>query len=294
MFPPKTPGDIEAEILMTRQVHKGSFLLLEGQDDSKFWRGRIAKGECDIVIADGKSNVIGTIKKLDARQFQGVLGIVDDDLDTPNECQYFDKFNGHQHFSVNLIGTDASDLECWLLRSPALESVLLELGDTAKIQQYERRTGLSIREGLWENGLVFGRLRWLESRRAWNQEVSVAKELKPERFIDRDTWRANEAEVLEAAARRVDLDAEELRVLLDGLPSADPWFICQGHDMTEILRLGLQNVLGDLKTTQTKDNIASSLRLAFHDIHLAATQLYADIKNWERLNIHYQILPSQA
>lgn len=294
MFPPRTPGDIEVEILMSRQVHRRSFLLLEGSDDSKFWRGRIAKGNCDIVVAEGKSNVIGAIERLDTRQFTGVLGIVDDDFDTPNGCQFLDKFSGHQYSSANLIGTDASDLECLLLRSPALESVLQILGDEAKIQQYEQRTGMPVREGLLQNGLAFGRFRWMDSRRAWNMNISVAKELKPERFIDRDTWETKDSEILETVSRRVELSTDELRGLIDRLPNVDPWFICQGHDMTEILRLGLQSVLGNLKSTQTKKEIADSLMLAFHDIYLAATRLYADIKNWEQLNFPYQILQSQV
>jgi len=290
MFPPRTPGDIEAEILMARQVHKGSFLVLEGQDNSKFWRGRIAKEMCYIVVADGKSNVIGAIKKLDARRFLGALGIVDDDFDGPNGCQYFDKFNSCQYRSANLIGTDANDLECLLLRSPALDSVLGELGDSAKIKQFEQRSGLSVRDGLWNNGLAFGRLRWLAIKQGWR--LSIDKQLSPGRFIERDTWLVKEAEMLEAVAQAVALNANEVRVLLDALPSADSWYVCQGHDLTEILRLGLQKALGNLKTTHTKDDIASSLRLAFHDIHLVATQLYADIQNWERLNIPYRILPS--
>lgn len=282
MFPSRTPGDIEAEILMSRQVHKGSFLLLEGPDDSKFWREYIAKKECDIVLAKGKPNLVGAIKKLDARQFQGALGIIDDDFDSLHLSQYC---------SANLISMDAHDMECLLLRSPALDRVLNELGDPAKIAHYEQRTGLSMREGLLKNGLIFGRLRWLALRQDWRLGVGVDTRLNPSSFIGRDNWEVKEIELLDIAAQQVGLDAEALRTLLASLPNADPWLICQGHDLTEILRLGLQNVLGNLKTTQTKDHIASSLRLAFHAIHLANTQLYLDIKNWERLNVPYHILP---
>lgn len=285
MFPPKTPGEIEAEILMSRQVHRGSFLLVEGPDDSKFWRGRIIKGDCEIVIAMGKPNLVGAIERLDMRQFVGILGIIDDDFDCLEQRRYN---------SDNLISTDAHDLECLLLYSPALESVLGELGDQAKIMRFEQHAGVSVKDALLNNGLVFGRLRWLALRQDWCLGVGVHTPLNPARFIDSETWAVKEPEIMDATAQTLNLNVEDLRGLLDDLPSANPPHVCQGHDLTEILRIGLQKVLGNLKTTYTKDDIASSLRLAFHDTHFAATQLYADIKNWERLNIPYQILPSQV
>ena len=283
MFPPRTPGDIEAEIIMNRQVHKGSFLLVEGSDDSKFWSERIAKGDCEIVIAKGKSNLVGAIEKLDSRQFPGILGVIDDDFDSLEQCQ---------HCSVNLVATDAHDLECLLLRSQALESVLGELGDPVKIKRFEQRSGLSVRQGLWKNGIAFGRLRWLTKRQGW--QLSIDRHVNVGRFVDRDTWQPKETAMLETVAQTVALNTDEIRGFLDALPQADPWHVCQGHDLTEILRLGLQKVLGHLKTTHTKNDIASSLRLAFHGIHLAATQLCANIQQWERLNAPYRILPSNV
>jgi len=51
----KTPAIIETEILMQRLVHKGSFLLLEGSDDSKFWNLYVVKDKCEKVICGGKT-----------------------------------------------------------------------------------------------------------------------------------------------------------------------------------------------------------------------------------------------
>ena len=75
------------------------------------------------------------------------------------------------------------------------------------------------------------------------------------------------------------------------MPNVDPWLVCHGHDLLKILRVGLQTVLGDLKSTFTHEDLAAHLRLAFHDTHLAATQLYKDIRAWEQSNPPYQILP---
>ena len=37
----KGPGEIESEVIMTRQLHAGSFLIVEGEDDHRFWRPRV-------------------------------------------------------------------------------------------------------------------------------------------------------------------------------------------------------------------------------------------------------------
>ncbi|WP_217807311.1 DUF4435 domain-containing protein [Methylomagnum ishizawai] len=270
---------------MTRQVHKGSFLLVEGPDDSKFWKTRISDEECQIVLAEGKNNLLGAIEKLDARRFSGALGIIDDDCDS---------LESWRCPSCNLLVTDGRDLECMLFCSPALERVLAELADPAKIQRFEQKSGVSIRARLVENGLAFGRLRWLDKRQNWGLDFS--KKITPSRFIDRKTWVVKRTELLDATFQAAGLkDAEQLCALLEALPAADPWLICQGHDLVEILRLGLhEEVFGTLKSSYGKDDIARNLRLAFHTAELALTKLYRDIRGWELNNTPYQILPAVA
>jgi len=133
-------------------------LLLEGEDDHRFWDRRVSQG-CELVIGDGKQNVEGAVRRLDTRRFSGALGIVDAD---------FDRLQGRALPSPNLLATDAHDLECVLLRSPALDGVLAEYGDRAKIRRFEATQGGTVRDALLARGLIFGRLRWLALRRGWN------------------------------------------------------------------------------------------------------------------------------
>jgi hypothetical protein len=116
----KSPAEIENEVRMQRQLHAGSFLVVEGDDDHRFWSSRVATCCCELVIGDGKPNVLGALERLDRTAIDGVLGIVDDD---------FDALEGRVLPSPNLVVTETHDLECLLLRSPALNRVLAELGD---------------------------------------------------------------------------------------------------------------------------------------------------------------------
>ncbi|MFZ4699692.1 MAG: DUF4435 domain-containing protein [Candidatus Methylumidiphilus sp.] len=278
----KTPGIIANEIIMSRVLFEGSFLLVEGPDDYKFWQTRICDGRCELIVTEGKSNLLGAIDNLNARNFIGALGIIDDDGDS---------LENSRMLSANIIATDGHDLECLLLQSPALErGVLAELGNSMKIERFQQQSGLTVRDRLLENGLFFGRLRWLSKRMGWQLKFEA---LKPERFMDREAWLVNVENLNKVAATQLTrTNTEEISDLLETLPNADPWLVCQGHDLLEILRLGLQKVLGEMKTSQGKSHIAALLRAAFHDTHLAATRLYQNIRVWERANAPYQVLPA--
>ena len=76
----KNPGTLAAEIKMTRTNHNGSFLVVEGIDEVRFWTPRLL-ADCEIVNGEGKPNVLGAVHRLDTMKFDGVLGIVDSDYD---------------------------------------------------------------------------------------------------------------------------------------------------------------------------------------------------------------------
>jgi hypothetical protein len=278
----REPGQIEAEVLMHRQVHPGSFLIIEGPEDYRFWERRVARSpSCELVIGGGKSAVEEAVIRLDRRRFDGALGIVDDDLD---------RLFGRKLPSNNLLATDAHDLECLLLRSPALDGVLAEYADSARIQRFERSEGTTLRSALLARGLPFGRLRWLARRVAWTGAFDA---LRPSpRFIEERTWRVDQEALYDAAvavglcsSRAVLLDA------LAALPDSDPWSVCQGHDLIEILKFGLRRVLGDLKSSKGAADIAALLRQSFDQRDFEQSGLGPAIHCWEETNPPYLVLP---
>ena len=277
----KTPCIIANEIIMSRVLFEGSFLLVEGPDDFKFWQTRICEGRCEVIVTEGKPNLIGAIENLNDRLFPGALGIIDDDGDS---------LESNRTNIESLVATDGHDLECLLINSPALErGVLAELGNVTRIQQFKSQTGQSVRDRLLENGLVFGRLRWLSKRLDWQLNFDA---LKPERFMDRESWSVNFENLIEIAVeQQAKIKSDEVIDLIANLPYADPWLVCQGHDLLEILRIGLLNAIGEMKASYGKMYVAGLLRAAFHDTHLAATQLYKDIRAWEQSNPPHKILP---
>lgn len=275
----KSPGDIEAEVLMMRQVCPGSFLVVEGSTDVRFWSARVAEGECELVDGNGKPNVEGALARLDGHGFAGVLGIVDDDCDA---------LDGRALPSPNLIATDAHDLECMLLRSSALERVLGEYGIKAKIKAFEQVHGIGVRDALLSIGIEFGLLRWLSRRAGWSYPFS---DNGPARFVDKSTWSINanalySAVVLSGAYSSV----SDVRAALKALPTGDPWSICQGHDLVAILGIGLRKVLGSLKAGIGVEQISAMLRSAYDDDILYNGYFGTRIRAWEQINKPYRVL----
>src|SRR5229473_6176198 len=113
-----TPPQLANEVRLKRSQHKGSFLIIEGPDDSRFYRRFINDKECHPLVAFEKQSVIAAIRLLDADGFNGALGLVDTD---------FDLLDGVTIPTPNLIRGECHDLEAMLVSSPALEAVLHEL-----------------------------------------------------------------------------------------------------------------------------------------------------------------------
>ena len=276
----KDPGSIAAEIKMMRMVHDGAFLVLEGVNDVRFWRTR-RHYTCELVDGEGKLNVVGAVDRLDAEDIAGVLGIVDDD---------YDSLMGVSRTTRNLLATDVHDLECLLCRSPALDNVLAEFGIPWKIQEFEETAGVDVRSGLLDRTTVFGRLRWAARRHGLDIGFDA---IHVRRFVDSDTWTVDGDELARVASSGGSPhDFDMLKRRIAELPFADPWRVAHGHDMIEILRIGLMRVLGTLPASKGTEDIARVLRAAISLQELQKTKLYADMRIWGKANA-YPVLPTE-
>ena len=274
----KDAGSLAAEIKMSRMVQDGSFLVVEGKSDKKFWWPR-CHDNCEVVDGEGKENVVGCIERLDGENFRGALGVTDDD---------YDSLMGVSLSSRNLVVTETHDLECLLIRSPALEKVLGEFGVPEKIEKFVTTSGVDVRTALLERALIFGRLRWA----GFNFKLDINYDaIRVARFVSDRTWEVDHERLIHATVLPGSSTTEgSLKRCIESLPRADPWNVVQGHDMVEILRIGLKQTLGAIPNTTGPQQISQVLRSAFSDQHLEATLLARGIRNWEDVNSQYQIL----
>ena len=264
---------------MHRRSHAGAFLLVEGKDDIGFWTSR-RHTNCELVRGEGKQNVVKGIEKINHADLAGVLGVVDND---------YDLLNGRIIESVNLLATDAYDLECLLCRSSALDKVLAEYGDHCKIKQFEDETEIDVRTALLERTLVFGRVRWAAVR--CHPVIDLGK-FSVREFLDKNTWTVTDGESI-CKGLRDSVDDDDFLTLtrrIEGLPEADPWYVAHGHDMIEILRIGLQRRLGNIGPSVGVRQISEVLREAMSADDLRKTELWRDMRVWEDGNPPYMVL----
>ena len=272
-----SPNKLVAELKMWRTQHTGSFLVLEGKDDRRFWTTR-CHHDCQLVEGNGKSNVVRGLLRLDEIEFAGALGLVDSN---------HDHLAGRPVLSPNIVATDAHDLECLLCRSSALDSVLAEFGERDKIDRFEQEAGEDVRTALLRRGLVFGRLTWVA-----RQHAPSTPPLPVRRFVDEASWEMDEDQLFLEAADRLEMDESILRHQVAELPQADPWHVVRGHELIELLRIGLRRRLGNLPTSTGVQAIGQVLRAAMPEQELRATIMWRDMARWEASNTPYRVLPS--
>lgn len=281
---PITPSILANELLFSRAAFPGSFLVLEGPDDRRFWDRRIDRERCKCSLAHAKNTLLLAFHKLDALGFKGAVGVVDADLD---------HLQGSPPTSPNVLSTDTVDLEALLLKSPALDSVLLELGDPDKIAVFQKRTGQDVRSAVVDRALLMGRIRWASARRSLGIPM---EDLSPYKYVDEKTWTLDEHRLLNDAANLTSAwigttaarsATEELRDEIDALPTHDPWHVVHGKDMLRILDIGLKRVLGGKSHA---DHIARLLRQGLDSTELSRTSVGTQIANWEKGHPPFVIL----
>lgn len=268
------------EVRLKRQNHKGCFLIVEGRDDRLFFEQFVNRHDCQVTVANGKDGVTDVVRILDYDAVPGVVGVVDAD---------FDHIEGRQKSSDNLIVLETVDLEALLIRSAALDRVLIELGSGEKIAGF----GGNVREALVAAAVAIGCLR-LHSRRA-GLDLTF-RGLAYRRFIHTESLvvdvRALVQEVVNRS-QRPDLPLRDVArsAFAIQLSVDDHWLVGYGSDMVEILAVGLRKALGtnSAKAVEAKV-VRQCLRLAFQRSDLNKTDLSRNLREWAARNPSYRVL----
>lgn len=222
------------------------------------------------------------MKLLENGGFDGVLTIVDAD---------FQRLDGVELDSSNLLMTDSHDLETMILYSDALDNVLSEFGSAREI----KKLGRPIRDILLEGGLPIGYLRWLLSPAKDNLSLKF-KELSFDTFVDEKTLCVNIDNLIRelkinSGDYTLDENTTKLKITTLGGEGHDPWQVCSGHDLVQILSIGLRNIFGNLRgKSVTMEVVDGILRVAYDRSHFCLTRLHNSIKDWEKANPSFSVL----
>lgn len=265
LLPPPPPVGHVAVMRASRREFVGVFV--EGPSDVSMWRRWLRWMP---VSAGGKHAVIAAIESLARAGIPGCVGIVDSD---------FDRVEGIPAASNDVVASESHDLECDLVRSPALDAVLAEVPDETAVGRLIG-AGTTFRDAIEARALPFGLLRWVFGNRGLPFE---AGRLSPFTFVDKATWTLREDALCTEAAgvlgiARNDLDAE---LSARRARAVDAWQVCNGHDLVALLAVALRDALGARKKFSTVDSVSAALRIGLDSADCANLALWRDLGDWE-------------
>lgn len=269
-------------IRLRRDTFPGTFLLVEGSSDKVFYERFVDKTDCMVITNSipGKQRVIEVLIILENSEFQGILAIVDAD---------FDHLEVSFHTTPNLLRTDTHDLETMLLQSSALDKVIAEFGSEEKAARF----GRDVRAALLEAGMPIGYLLWISQLDNLNLTFDG---IVFSRFIDEQKLQINEAKFIQEVKNKSQAFAlrnEDLQQRLTNQrkDNHDPWQVCCGHDLVEILSLGLRRAIGSARASDVEpSSLERSLRLAYEETYFCKTQIYLSVRLWESGNEPFKVL----
>ncbi|MCP4156463.1 MAG: DUF4435 domain-containing protein [bacterium] len=285
-----TPGSTANLIRMTRTLHKGAFLVVEGDADARVYKKFVDdtdKTGCKVIPAHNKDNVVAVLGILEKGSINDILFIIDSD---------FQRLEGIESDSTNLLTTDTHDLETMILAAKGpLENILDEFGLKNKINNLKS----PVREMIAESTLPLGLLRWLSSPSKENWLLRF-RDISFDNFVDGAKLNINInllIKEVKSNSKKFDIENKIIKSKLKTLKkdNSDPWQVCSGHDMVQVLAIGFRNVFGNKKARKLSAGVVEGmLRIVYEYPHFQETHLYASIRKWEKTSPSYNILKTTA
>lgn len=281
-------AELQVEIHFMRAGHKGSFLVVEGDTDFCLYRKFVIKSECEVIPAYGcedkgaKDTILELITRM--HRFKGIIGIVDSD---------FSKIDGELVEDPNVVMTDTHDVETLIIKSPALEQVFDVYVDRAKLKQFETTAGKNIVDILLTNAQYIGLFVWYNNKKKLYLNFKGIDFLK---FIDKNSLSINIQRLIETVydnSGKIPRNKEKILCDLKkmGNKDYDKWHLCRGHDLAEILYIGIKYIFGSYRIAHIDNykGLERELIFAYDSIYFAKTNIYRSIKQWELTNSPFVI-----
>lgn len=266
--------DVANEISMRRSLEKGAFVVVEGVTDFRLYGKFAHQEDCRLAIAYSKSNVLMTVKEMTKDRGDALVsGIVDAD---------YDRLDGTRH-SLPIFPTDTHDLETMIMRSRALDNILWEYGDQDRIRSFQERRGKDVRSVLLEACYPINLLMYLSLQN--NYELSF-RDLDHSGFIHSSTLVVDLEKMVDYVYSQSNFVKENKKAILRALRQEmgkrlDPWQVCRGHDMVDVLLLGFKHVFGSYNSRALNHgSLSGALRLAYHKDQFHDTQLFTALDRW--------------
>jgi len=273
--------DIAQEVRIERKVHKGSFLLLEGETDYKRMLKFLDEQACSVAICFGRSNLEEAMELLEDEGFPGVVGLADAD---------FDRCGGGVPTALdNVIYSEFHDFDVDWMTDDVVDQYLTEFADKQKCVSIGgtsqiidlimiKLEPLSVLRPLNHQGAIKMKLSEVDISASYNgSNIDIPM------LVSSISRGAN----AEPAAR----SALENRIIAE-MGAGKNWKqFTNGHDMCGMLGLMLRNEIGSRRDSNTYDReVASHIRLTYSAVEFCKSHLSRELGQWQANNQPYIVI----
>lgn len=276
-------NSIANQVRLERAVHLGSFLLVEGDSDSKLFGEFVDKEACSIVNCKGRPKLLDALTKLEIKGIQGVLGFADRD---------FSEILGYPSCKGTIVFTDENDIELMILCSNALNRFLVEYGNSERISEITNSENRQVCDLIYDAGRFIGTLRLISQKEDWSLKFSGMKyefiDFTPKNpfFVDEVKMIRYIVDYTDSNMRPGLSDDQILAQITEILTNCtEPKKLCSGHDCIRILGKALKRILGSKNQFVNEKGareLERILRLTYDYETFQETRAYSEIRKWEK------------
>jgi len=271
-----TAQEIANEIHMKCVETKGPFILVEGSSDVLFFSCQMTVEIENILPAFGWERLVDAMIILQADGLVNVLGIIDLD---------YRGIVASTGLPTDIFVTDSHDIETMMFGSPAFEKVLRQKSSIKKVKTYTSGGG-DIKSKILDLGRRIGSLRFYSQ---FIEEHYSFEKLDIGKFIDRSSLDFSD---LKCISHIRGISPKNSRIPNDMLARAlaeseniaalsDSCRLCCGHDLMEILAIGLKSIWGSYDSREISGkSIEESFRLAYSHEMFCVSNLFQQIDDW--------------
>ena len=271
-----TAEEIASEIHMRCVDTQGPFILVEGASDVLFLSCHMNLPVEDILPTFGWERLVDAMLILQGDGLVNILGIIDLD---------YRGIIASRELPPDVVTTDSHDIETMMFGSRAFGKVLTQKSSMRKVRLYSSGS-----EGVKSKVLELGRR--IGSLRFYSQfigglcsleDLDIGKFVSKRTLIYSDSQCISHIRGIHPRNRCIPNDVlDKALAETSNVPQfRDPYRLCCGHDLMEILAIGLRSVWGSHSSGDiSRDSIEESFRLAYSKEMFCVTNLFRQISDW--------------
>lgn len=273
-----TAEEIASEIHMRCVDTQGPFILVEGPSDVLFLSCQMTVGIENILPTFGWERLIDAMVILQGDGLVNILGIVDLD---------YRGIVASRGLPEDVVTTDSHDIETMMFSSPAFGKVLRQKSSIPKVRMYPSGSE-GIKSKILELGRRIGSLRFYSQfmgKRYSLEDLDIGKFVDKRTLVFSDSQCVSHIRGISPRNRRIPngILAKALAEISNVPEFGDPYRLCRGHDLMEILAIGLKSIWGSHSSSEISgDSIEELFRLAYSHELFCVTNLFRQISDWFR------------